>query len=173
MHRANALLALGRVEEAAAVHRQAMPILEKQLGGKSLELVDGLCIGGRIQLANAHAAGTLASTERALAVLQRLDATDTSEETACRGVRAEALLSLSRSADALAEVDLALQHLRSANPDAHVKLTRLLVLRARSARADGDDRAASATLEEARALGVDARLLAAEEQAALGLPAQP
>ena len=173
VHRASALLALGRTQQAAAVHGQAMPILEKQFGGESLELVEGLCVGGRIRLADADAVGALASAERALAVMQRLDVTATSEEAACRGLRAEALLALSRSADARAEVDRALQHLRSANPGAHVKLIRLLVLRARSERAGGDDRAASATLEEARALGVDAGLLAAEEQAALRLPVQP
>jgi hypothetical protein len=78
---------------------------------------------------------------------------------------------LSRSIDARAEVDRALERVRLANPGARVKLTRLLVLRARSERAVGDDRAAMATLEEARALGVDPELLAAEDQAALGLPA--
>jgi hypothetical protein len=111
------------------------------------------------------------AAERALALLERMDVTATSEEASCRSLRAEALLALSRSIDARAEVDRALERVRLANPGARVKLTRLLVLRARSERAVGDDRAAMATLEEARALGVDPELLAAEDQAALGLPA--
>jgi tetratricopeptide (TPR) repeat protein/tRNA A-37 threonylcarbamoyl transferase component Bud32 len=173
VHRASALLALGRADEAAAVHGQAMPILEQQFGGESRELAEGLCVSGRVRLANADAAGALAVADRALALLQRLDVTATSEDVECRGLRAEALLALSRRTDARAEIDSALRHLRSANPGARVKLTRLLVLRALSERAGGDDRAASATLEEARVLAVDAGLLTAGERGALGSPAQP
>jgi eukaryotic-like serine/threonine-protein kinase len=173
LHRASALLALGRAEEAAAVHEQATPILQKQLGGQSLERAEGLCVGGRIRLAGADAAGALAAAERALTLMERLDVTATSEETACRSLRADALQGLSRSVDARVEVDRALQRVRLANPGAHVKLARLLVLRARSERASGDDGTAGATLDEARALRVDPELLAAEDQAALGLSARP
>ncbi|MEP6483423.1 MAG: hypothetical protein ABJB01_03165, partial [Rudaea sp.] len=145
----------------------------KQFGGESLELAEGLCVGGRIRLASSDVAGALAAAERALAVMERLDVTATSEETACRSLRAEALLGLSRNIDARAEVERALQRVRLTNPGAHVKLARLLMLRARSERGIGDDRAAATTLEEARALRVDPELLAAEDRAALGLSARP
>ena len=173
VHRASALLALGRAEEAAAVHQQAMSILEKQSGGESLEFTEGLCVGGRIRLAGTDAAGALAAAERALDLMQRLDVTASSEETTCRALRAEALLGLSRNVDARAEVDHALERVRLANPGARVKLTRLLVLRARSESASGDDAGAAATREEARALRVDPELLAADEQAALNVRTPP
>jgi hypothetical protein len=84
-------------------------------------------------------------------------------------LRAEALLGLSRSTDARFEVDRALQRVRRMNPGARVKLTQLLVLRARAERASGNDGAADSTLAEARALAVDPALLAKEDRSALGL----
>ena len=170
VHRASALLALGRVEEARAAHAQAMPALLKHLGGASLELAEGLCVDGRLRLASADAAGAQASAERALAVMDRLDMPATPQETECRSLRAEALLGQARSSEARAEIQHALQRVQLANPGVHLQLARLLVLRARSERAGGDAGAAAATLQEARALHVDAALLSAEDQAALGSP---
>ena len=170
MYHADALLALARTDEAAAAHAQAVPTLESKFGGDSLEHVEGICIGGRIRLASGDAAAALTAAERALTLLERLNVTASSEETACRSLRAQALLAQSRDADARAEVDRALQRVREENPGARLKLTRLLLLRARIERADGGD--AAATLAQARALAVGPAWLDADEQVALGLPAQ-
>ena len=173
VHRASALLALGRAEEAATAHGQVMPILEKEFGGETVELAEGLCVGGLIRLAGADAAGALTAADRAVTLMERLDVTASSEETACRSLRAEALLGLSRSLDARAEIDRALQRVHLTNPGAHVKIARLLILRARSERASGAEGTAAATLEEARALRVAPELLAAEDQVTLGLTPRP
>ncbi|MBX3688722.1 serine/threonine-protein kinase [Dokdonella sp.] len=171
VHRANALLALGRPAEAAAMQAQSMPILEQQLGGKSLELVEGICVGGRIRLAE-DAAGALVLAERALTMLEQLRVTAMSEETACRSLRAEALLSLSRSVEARAEVERALQRVRQQDAGAHFKQGQLLLLRARIERIDGDERARAATLEEIRSLRLDPVWLAAAEKAAMDPPSR-
>ena len=154
------------------MQEQVLPAMQKQFGGESLEFVEALCIGGRIRLEGGDATRALADADQALAVYDRMQLAATSNEIACRSLRAQALLALSRSSDARTEADRALQRLRLTSPGAHVKQTQLLVLRARSERASGDASAAAATLDEARRLHADAALLSTEDRTALGLPAQ-
>jgi len=167
LHLSSAVLALGRLDEAASLHGQAMPALETHYGAGSPEVASGLCAGGRIALERADAAGALASADQALALVELLDIPVPRVELACRTLRANALLRLTRTTEAQAEVRRALVRLHDTNPDATVKRTRLLALRARVERASGDESAALATITQARALGISPELLAPDDREVL------
>ncbi len=163
----NAVFALGQVEDAVQLHGQTMPALEAHYGAASAEVADGLCTAAAFALARAEPAGALASTDRALGLLQALDIAVPSSEIACRSIRTNALLGLSRAGEARIEIQRAIERARTSIPAAAARLTYLLVQRARAERADGDTNAATATLAEARALDVATESLEPEAREAL------
>lgn len=169
LHLSSALLALGRLDEADSWHSQAMPALESHYGAGSPEVASGLCLDGQIALNRSDADRALASADQALAVLPTLDFPAPQVELSCRILRTNALLRLARTADAQAEVRRALVRLHDTTPNAGIKRTRLLALRARVEHASGDAGAALATIAQARALGIPPDLLAAEDRETLGV----
>jgi len=168
----SALFELGRMDEAAALHKQGMPALQEQFGASSADVADGLCIGAKIALSMSDPTSALTAADRALGILQRVDIPAPQIEIACRSVRANALVDLSRHGDALIEIERAIDRARITIPGANARLTRLLALRARIESASGDDSAARVTIAQARALGVSPALLAPDDQATLHLAAR-
>jgi serine/threonine-protein kinase len=166
LHLADALLELGSVDEAAAL--QAAGIDEVPSGLREPLAVETLRVGGRIALARAQPQHALEAADRALALLQQIDPSPPLARTQARALRAQALLALGRSGDAVGETDRALADLRATVPEAHVREAGLLALRVRCERAAGRVDAASASIVQARALGVPAALLAQRDRALLG-----
>jgi tetratricopeptide (TPR) repeat protein len=166
LHLADALLELGSVDEAAAL--QAAGIDEVPSGLREPLAVETLRVGGRIALARAQPQHALEAADRALALLQQIDPSPPLARTQARALRAQALLALGRSGDAVDETERALADLRATVPEAHVREAGLLALRVRCERAAGRVDAASASIVQARALGVPAALLAQRDRALLG-----
>jgi serine/threonine-protein kinase len=165
LHLAEALLDLGRLDEAAAL--QATSVDDVPSGQRESLAVEAARIGGRIALARAQPQPALDAADRALALLAHIDPPPPLAQTGLRVLRTQALLALARSGDAIGEAKRALESLHAAAPEAHVRAAGLLALRARCERADGRTDAASASIAQARALGVPATLLADDDRALL------
>lgn len=157
---------LARTDEAVTLHTIAMPALGEQFGTASSEM----CVGATFALRMPDAASARTSTDRALGLLERLDIPAPQIEITCRSVRADALADLSRTSDALIEIQRAIDVARATIPGAIAKRTQLLATRARLERKLGDVAAATATIAEARALGAPQQLLSADDQATLRPP---
>ncbi|WP_395684040.1 protein kinase domain-containing protein [Dokdonella sp.] len=165
LHLADTLLDLGRTDEAAALAaigiEDAPPLQREPLSPEAQR------IGGRIALARAQPQPALDAADRALAQLGRRDPPPPLAQTRIRELRTQALLALGRTGDAVAEANRALASLHAAVPEAHLREAGLLALRARCERADGRADAATASIAQARALGVPAALLAERDRALL------
>ena len=161
------LFALGRIDEAVAFQSRAMSALPHHFGANSAEVADGMCVGGQIAFARTDTSNALASADRALAVLESLDIPVPQSEVRCRVLRANALLAIGRTDEALTEVGQAIDRQEQTFPEGHAKLTALLALRARGERSRGRTDSASATIAQARALGVSPDLLSKEDQETL------
>lgn len=166
---AASLIALGRSDQAAALHVETMSALARHFGTHSAEVADGYCVGGAMGMAQGNAGAALENADRALAILKALDIPVPQSEIRCRRLRANALLALRRSRDARADATLAFDRQRQTNPVASARLTSLLALRARTEQADGDPAAAIETIAQARKLGAGAELLSSQDRETLGL----
>jgi len=168
LHLAEALLDLGRTEEAASLQSVGLddvPSLQRGL----LE-AEALRVGGRIALARARPIAALDAADRALAWLGALDMPPPPLALAqARALRAQALLALGRGADAVAAASLAVDGLRSSIPEARVRRAALLLLRARCERGVSRHVAADASIAEARALAVPPAWLGADDRALLAV----
>lgn len=161
------VLALGGIDEAAALQSQAMSDLPVHYGADTADIADAHCVDGSIALARMDARGALTSADRALAILQSLDIPVPQSEIRCRVLRANVLLASGRPDDALIEATQSIDRQQQTFPEAHTKLTGLLALRARCERAQGRTDAALATIAQARALGVSPELLSKVDQETL------
>jgi serine/threonine-protein kinase len=166
LHLAEALLELGRIDEAAAL--QASGFDDVPHGLHEPIAVEALRIGGRIALARAQPQQALDAADRALEQLGRIDPPPPLARTQIRRLRAQSLLALGRAADAVDEANRALDDQRTAVPEARLRRVALLALRARCETAAGRSGAAAATIAQARALGVPASLLGDDDRAVLG-----
>ena len=167
LHLAEILIALDRLDEAANLNAQANLRLPTLFGPNSKQVADAIRVGGRIALARHDAAAALDAADRALAMLAQLDPKSAHVEIASRYLRMRALDALGRRDDALAESTRALDLLRETNPEAHTQQTALLATRARIEKSQGKNEIAAATVAQARALGVPASVLSAEDVATL------
>ncbi|MFZ1392513.1 MAG: serine/threonine-protein kinase [Dokdonella sp.] len=169
------LIALGKIDQAAALHAAVMPDLSQHFGAQSGDLADGLCVGAALKLARGGMAKALQDTDRALAILHALDIPLPQSEIHCLQVRATALVGLQRGADARIDAARAVVRQQQTHPLAIAKLTGLLALRARAERADADPDAAMATVAQARQLGASVGLLSSKDRETLefALPKLP
>jgi serine/threonine-protein kinase len=165
LHLAEALLDLGRIDEAATL--QAAGFGELPPRQRELLELEALRVGARIALARAHPQQALDDAEHALALFEHIDPPPPLAQTQVHAVRAQALLAIGRSAAAAAEANRALDSLRASVPEARVREAGLLALSARCERAAGRVTAAAASIARARALGVPATLLAEDDRALL------
>lgn len=167
LHRAQIVNALGRADEAATLHADAMAEISRAFNAPGAEMADALRVEGEIAMSNGAFARALDRADRAQALLATLDLPELPIEIATRVVRAKALLSLQRIDDARAEVMQAIKRLDESNPLAKAGLTQLYALQARIESLARDTIAAEAALARARALGVPAKLLDNEVRATL------
>jgi serine/threonine-protein kinase len=163
LHLADILIGLGHIDAAAAQQALAAAELPAQFGEASAEVADGMRVGANIALARGDPAAALAIVERALAVVARLDPPAAQTGIALQRLRANALDALGRRDEAGDALAKALAELRTTNPPAHAQQTSLLAQRARLERAIGNNTAAAATITQARALGVAASVLSAQD----------
>ena len=167
-----ALLAIGRVGEAATFQSQAMVELPVHFGASSADVIDGWCVGGQVSLARADAIAALAGADHALLMARSLDIPVARSEIRCRALRANALLATSRADEAVVETQRAIELQARAFPTAHAGMTALLALRARGELAQGHVDAASATVVSAHALAVPVALLSDVDRATLNTSAR-
>jgi eukaryotic-like serine/threonine-protein kinase len=167
LHLAETLVELDHTDEAASLQAQAAQRLPALFGENSEQVAEGIRMSGRIQLARHDADTALGASDRALAMLAKLDPKSSRAEIASRRLRARALEALGRHDEALAELTRALDLLHRSNPDAHAQRTALLALRARIERSAGKNEVAAATIAEARVLAVSTSVLSAADAATL------
>jgi eukaryotic-like serine/threonine-protein kinase len=170
LHLAEILIELDHLDEAANLHAQATLHLPTLFGANSKQVAGAIRIGGRIALARHDATAALSAADRALAMLAQVDPKSAHVEIATRYLRMRALDALGRRDEALIESSRALDLLRATNPDAHAQQTALLASRARIEQSQGKNALAAATIAQARALGIPASVLSAEDVATLQIP---
>jgi tetratricopeptide (TPR) repeat protein len=167
LHRADILLSLDRLDDASAQLDAIAKDVPRVFGEVSIDNADFIAANARVSLARHDALAAAASSERAMAIVAQIDLPSTGTKIALLRVHAGASALLGRSDVALADVSRALNLSQSANPNAHVQQTSLLLLDARLQSTAGNTAAASAAMAQARALNVPAALLSHEDASAL------
>jgi len=170
-HLAQTLTELGKLDEAQALSDKALAGVRALFGEKKDLTCGVLVVAARIALHRGDAPGALSISTHALDVLSQLDTPSPRMEVLARQARALALNALGKPGVALEDVTVAITALQKAAPDAHARRAGLLALQARLQRSLNQDAAATASIEEARALKVAAGLLAPEDAATLGYSA--
>ena len=168
LHLAQTLVEVGKFDEAQSVDAQALAALRKNNGDASDLVASALALASRIALERGDAAPALKDNDDALAILTKLDAPSPAAVVGVHSTRAKIFAAQKHHADAIAEIDHALEALRAATPDAHSKIAALLAFRAREEQASSQSEVAAATITEAQALGVPAQLLSPADAATLG-----
>lgn len=163
------LIELGRLDETAALLSEVEAGLATAATPVEPSNADARCIAGQLAIARGQPASALVEIDRGLAIINNLHVAEPAGEINCRVQRTNALIALRRNREARAQVGLAFTRQQDTNPGAKLKLTRLLALRARAEQADGDAAAAARSIAKARAMGVEAELLADQDRATLGL----
>ena len=167
LHLVSIVNALGRNDEAAALHAAAIAEVARVFNTPGTEMADALRAGGEIAMEQRNFARALERADAALALMTTLDLPVLSVEVAARTLKSEALLGLLRIDDARTEITNAINRLEKSNPAARTGLTHLLAVQARIERAANDDNAATAALNRARALSVPLQFLNNEDRATL------
>ena len=169
LHLTQTLMELGRFDEAQSLDAQALAGLRKKNGDASDLVASALALASRIAIEQGDADCALKSNDDALAILTKLDSPSPAAVVGVRTARAKIFDARNRYADAIVEINRALDALRAASPDAHSKIASLLAFRARGEQAASRPDAAAATIAEAHALGVPASLLSPADAATLGV----
>jgi len=164
------LISLNRVDAASTQLDSIAKDVPRLFGQVSAENADFIRASARLALARNDAVTSLAEAKRGTAIVAQTDLPATETKIALLRVQAEASAVLGNFNAALTDVAQALDDLRATNADAHVQLTSLLALKARLESAAGHAAAASATIAEARSLGVPPTLLSQEDALALNPP---